>query len=560
MADARMMDPFDQALAGLNQAIVDLDGDGIPDVGLLPPRNVLAPRLPPGTPVLRSANTPLGDDAAESFGPGLGPAVSALDRFAGGVVRSTGAPALLSPLSTPAERARGALDAVGTVVPPVGALLGVNDAMASGTAAAKSGDVPGVAVNAALGLAALAGGYGTYRLGKNLLGRFRQAPQVEAPPSTSAPVIEEIRRLTQQRQQLADRYGVSVRENAGYRRLPTPKEAGGPGYDDIPVSDAPMYIGAVAPRTQRPLSLPSPEQAETRSRWVDVVGIIPDRASLNSSRTTSRFNYRPPNALDAARERSGAALIRRELARPDMQRMYGADPNYAVMEIATRTHRSPTEVVREIELMGLSPAAVQAARLQYQPGALIPFQSTADRAAVDVVQQQRQQASDAARRALPPTERSARDFDARAARLDELGRSDEAFSNRHSAEAARELGRRPGPTEATEWARRQRAIDDDISTEMNKLRKNNVPIYGGAAHGGRVQPTMDIIDRLAQRHDLDPAEVVERLQRLGFVFGRRRQVYQQRDPVTGQFFTRSDVVDQMVGQPRSRPPGSDNPF
>lgn len=85
-----MADPFEVALAGLRQAIVDLDGDGVPDATYDPVSGAVqrapdmsggAPRIPSfGT--LSSGNTPAGDVIGNAFGPSAGAAWSRTENVA----------------------------------------------------------------------------------------------------------------------------------------------------------------------------------------------------------------------------------------------------------------------------------------------------------------------------------------------------------------------------------------------------------------------------------------------------------------------------------------------
>lgn len=76
-----MAETFDEALAGIKQMFIDLDGDGRPDVAV-PARAATAQRF--GTPgaEMRSANTQAGDFYGERFGPAVGQVVSGIDRGA----------------------------------------------------------------------------------------------------------------------------------------------------------------------------------------------------------------------------------------------------------------------------------------------------------------------------------------------------------------------------------------------------------------------------------------------------------------------------------------------
>jgi len=189
-----MADPFDVALAGLRQAIVDLDGDGVPDatydpvsgaVQRVPDMSGGAPRVPSfGT--LSSGNTPAGDVLGQRFGPAAGAAWSQAERFATPIAQSTGIPALTNSQSTPAQIARGAVDLAGTVFPPVGAAVAAGDAGASAWQNAEAGKWLDAAVDASLiGLAGI-GGYGAYRAGRNILGRGASATPSRIMPDDQA--------------------------------------------------------------------------------------------------------------------------------------------------------------------------------------------------------------------------------------------------------------------------------------------------------------------------------------------------------------------------------------
>jgi len=218
-------DPFDAALADLQRFIaIDIDGDGKPDAlvprnyGITQPEPSLDP-APGGGATLSSANTPMGDAVAQRLGPGVGPAVSGAERFAGGVVKSTGVPAMTDPNSTPGQVVRGAADAIGTFT-PVGNALAAYDAGSAAVDAGRAGDWSGAAVNAGLGAAALGGGYLLNRALKGGRGGQQNALSGEAGPAPTGPLDARIGREVAEQKQgqfIADRYETPVPLNSLYK-------------------------------------------------------------------------------------------------------------------------------------------------------------------------------------------------------------------------------------------------------------------------------------------------------------------------------------------------------
>lgn len=412
------LDPFDAEVAAVKQIWVDLDGDGKPDVAIptgappLPPyvpkpdwrSNMDAPGgMPLGGPAppefLRSAGMPLGDLAGQYIGPEVGAAVSGIERFGGGVADSVGVRALTGENSTPAQRARGALDLVGTFT-PVGNALAAYEGGTGAIDAARQGNWGDAAINAGLGAAGLAGGYYALKGARNLLGRTPPAAvgpaALPGPYPWRTPEVEA--RLAREGEQyavagqMADRYGRPVplpSRDASVRPSATPlpqlespdaMTARGPvrvgGYDDpqfdyigrqtLPDGTPTNVLGKLqSDHERRFIGRPAHDSMHIQAQEAEAArrrdAIYGTRQQINNSpytnfeQTLDRRAFKTPEAeisgkVAADIEREFNSLRRSSL--PQYGPGHGRPTVEMVQQLARRHGMHPEDVVRVLQERG----------------------------------------------------------------------------------------------------------------------------------------------------------------------------------------------------------------